>query len=150
MRPALLLLAGLAIAGAAPVAAQKNAAFSGPLLNAHELKCTFTNYATARWDSGAPRVTTGTDSMALSVTTINAKKGTAMIAATATVPVDVGITATGITVIERTPIGNRNLLTVFATAAQDGSFPAVYSRHLGDTAALPTPSQYYGTCSIVN
>ena len=133
MRPALLLLAGLAIAGAAPLAAQKNAAFSGPLVNAHELKCSFTNYATARWDSGAPRVTTGTDSMALSVTTINAKKGTAMIAATATVPVDVGITATGITVIERTPIGNRNLLTVFGRPCRT----APTRRCTRDTSATP-------------
>jgi hypothetical protein len=147
----LALLAALALAAAAPVAAQKTGAFSGPLLNAKEVKCTFTNYATARWDTGAPKVTTGTDSMALSLTTIDSKKGTAILVAAGTVPVNMAITATGMTVIESTPIGNRNLLTVFATPNKDGaSYPAVYSRHLGDTASLPTPSQYYGTCTIVN
>lgn len=148
MRPALLL--AVLVLAAAPAAAQKNAAFSGPLLNAKEVKCSFTNYATARWDSGAPKITTGTDSMTLSLTTIDSKKGTAMIVAAGSVPVNMAITATGITVIESTMLGNRNLLTVFATPAPDGSsYPAVYSRHLGDTAALPTPSQYYGTCTIV-
>jgi hypothetical protein len=54
----------------------------------------------------------------------------------------------GLWFLERTPAGNFNMITVFATNILAPAYPAVMSRHV-IIGGEPVPSQYYGTCRVL-
>jgi hypothetical protein len=133
-----------AAAGAGPTAQDRS-----PLASAERLTCSFVFYTTTRWVEGVPEVRTGDDQFEFDIARINHRAHTAeVITDTATARVSAFLTDTGLNVIEQTPLGNFIVTTVFATGRTGDAFPAIHSRHLGDTSAPPSPSQYFGSCRV--
>jgi hypothetical protein len=60
------------------------------------------------------------------------------------------LTETGLTFIEATQVGNLNFTTIFATydTLESRRFVAVSSRHVAIEKS-PSPSQYHGTCFVL-
>ena len=136
------------------VAQQKPAPAPAPpattLAAAKTVRCSFPKYAATRWIDGTPETILGADELSFDIDAINLKTRTArIVAGRANVLVSASLSTTGLNIIEQTPIGNFILTTVF-NGGQDGTaFRAVHSRHLGDPVELPAPSQYFGSCQIV-
>lgn len=135
--------------GPASVTAAGQQAPPAPLGTAKTLNCAFTMYAAPIWRQMTPEPIVKPQEFVFQIDRIDAKKKTARIVADGAASlVALVLTATGINVIEQTPIGNLTVTTVFAGGAEGGKFVAVHSRHLGDPTALPAISQNYGTCSV--
>jgi hypothetical protein len=142
---ALALVPGLAVSARA----RQSSASQNPLQAVQSLQCSFTNYTSVAWPGGSPDIVQGTDNFSFQITDLNLKRHTGrVVGSNGSALVTAMLTPTGLNVIEQTPVGNFILTTVFATGAtQEGRhFVAVHSRHLGDTSAAPTASQYYGAC----
>lgn len=82
---------------------------------------------------------------------INIKTGTARLSG------NVGATdvraissASGLTFIEKTPYGNYSYTTVFPVRNHENRYFFVQSRHILLSENDPLPSQYYGTCKIID
>jgi hypothetical protein len=117
---------------------------------ARALRCVFPNYVATRWIEGTPETVNGKDELTFEIDTINLKARTArIVGARGSTLVSAFITQTGLNVIEQTPIGNFILTSAFIGGRDGNALRAVHSRHLGDVAELPTPSQYFGTCEIL-
>jgi hypothetical protein len=103
-----------------------------------------------RWIDGTPETVPGKDELTFEIDTINLKARSARIlGARGSTLVSAFVTQTGLNVIEQTPIGNFIITTAFIGGRNGNTLRAVHSRHLGDVAELPTPSQYFGTCEIL-
>lgn len=109
--------------------------------------CSFPTYATVEMVKGVPDVIQGKQDLAFKIAAIDSRRGSAQIVgATGTAEATVVLTPTGLHVIERTPIGNLVLTTVFVVGSEGSTYRAVHSRHIGDLSAPPAVSQSYGTC----
>jgi hypothetical protein len=146
----------LALMVGAPARAQVPQAPSAPaapgiaLTAAKTVRCVFPSYAATRWIDGTPETVMGSDDLRFEIDTINLKARTArVVASRASALVSVFVTGTGLVVIEQTPAGNFILTSVFSGGRDGSKLRAVHSRHLGDAAELPTPSQYFGSCEVV-
>jgi hypothetical protein len=129
--------------------AQKAALPVNPLAAAQTLECAFTSYAVTGWKDGVPTTVTTDETFKFQIAIVNLKKSRArIIGEQASEDATAVLTPTGLNVIEQTPLGNFLVTTVFTTRAADERFLAIHSRHVGDTAAAPSPSQHYGTCRI--
>ena len=122
------------------------------LLNAQSIGCELKIGTQAFWDGGKLKLKESNFGEGGKVTfdSIDTRKGKARIIGTAGAgDVVVFITPSGLTFVEQTAFGNLNFTTVFA--AYDSSslrrFIAVSSRHMNFNG--PFPSQYHGTCSIL-
>jgi hypothetical protein len=122
---------------------------SNPLFVAHTLRCSFPKYATAEWVDGNPEILTAPQELTFRIDAIDpVKRSARIVSAGAAAEAAVVITSVGVSTIERTPIGNLILTTVFVAGAQGGSYLAIHSRHVGDLSSPPTASQNYGKCEI--
>ena len=131
-------------------AAPAPAAPPHPLVTSGMLHCTFPLYATVEMVKGTPDVIQGKQELTFKIAGIDTTRRSAQIVgATGTAEATLLLTTTGLTVIERTPIGNVVVTTVFVAGGQGTLRRAVHSRHIGDPTAPPSPSQSYGTCDIV-
>jgi hypothetical protein len=141
----------VALSSAVGVAAAQQAPSTGsPFAAAQALRCTFTLYVAAHWENGEPQAVAGDDQFSFSIEEIDvAGRRARVVGAAGAANVSAFVTGTGLNVIEQTPIGNFILTTVFASGRAGERFVAVHSRHLGDVAAPPGPSQYYGSCEVV-
>ena len=134
----------------APAAAAPPAQATIALSAAQAIRCVFPVYVATRWVEGAPEPVNGTDELTFEILAINLKARTARVSASrGSALVSAFVTDTGMNVIEQTPLGNFILTTVFTGGREGNRLRAVHSRHLGDVAELPTPSQYFGTCEIL-
>lgn len=137
---------------AAPATAQRRQAEPpNPLAAIKTFQCTFTRFGVVRWDAAAPSVISGEDSFTLGITGFDARRNRARVVGTnATVDASAMLTPTGLNVIEQTPGGNFILTTIFTAPRSADTWYAVHARHLGDPAAPPSVSQYYGTCEAAD
>ena len=120
--------------------------------SAHSIRCDLGQGTQASWDGGKLKLESANFGKGGQVTfdSIDANSGKARIIANAGAgDVFVLVTAIGLTFIEQTAMGNINFTTVFATydSATSHRFIAVSSRHQDLNG--PFPSQYHGTCSIL-
>jgi hypothetical protein len=128
------------------------------LLKAKSLKCYYSEGYTGIWDDGKLKIDKGhfgtseRDS-AIVFDSIDLKKGTArLIGNQGSSDVIALATQSGISFIEKTPVGYLMVTTVFAYYKKGtDEFVCVYSRHVGSFSPLklgPMPSQWHGTCKI--
>jgi hypothetical protein len=132
-------------------AQQADEAF-GRLLRARSLRCDLRMGTQASWDGGTPKLERSTFGEGSRVTfdSIDTKAGKARLIANAGAgDVQVLATVAGLTFVEQTAFGNLNFTTVFANydSAVSRQFIAVASRHQNING--PFPSQYHGTCSVL-
>ena len=129
------------------------------LFKAKSIKCTYGNGTVANWailgSDGSPKLETAlfAESKAdcsVVFDSIDLEKGTArVIGNNGATDVSAKRTPQGVTFIEITPVGNVVIDTVFAKFKQGTSeFICVESRH-NDGLSSPIPSQYHGTCKIL-
>ncbi len=151
LRTVIPTVVALALFTAPTLAQRRPAPPPHPFAAIKAFECTFTRFGVARWDGGVPAVITGEDSFTLGITSIDARRNRAQVVGTnATVPASATLTPTGLNVIEQTPGGNFILTTIFTASPSADTWYAVHARHLGDPAAPPSTSQYYGTCEAAN
>lgn len=143
----LVALLGIVLAGQTPPP-QKPA--HDPLFGARHLACSFPVYAAPVWKDGAAQVVSRAQDFTFDVAAIDTKKNSAQIVGKggASAHASTIVTPVGLNIIEATPIGNLNVTTVFVAGGPEGKYIAVHSRHIGDPASAPSPSQNYGTCAI--
>ena len=122
------------------------------LINARSIGCELDRGTQASWDGGKLKLKGSNFGEGGKVTfdSIDTRKGKArLIGNVGAEDVVVLITPSGLTFVEQTAMGNLNFTTVFS--AYDSSslhrFIAVSSRHMNFNS--PFPSQYHGTCSIL-
>lgn len=121
------------------------------LLAARCLRCTLDEGTQAEWRGGRVKLTSARFGKAgvLTFDGINVKEGTARLIAGSVADVAVLVTPVGLTFLEQTGSGNLIVTTVFGDHALSGDrFAAVSSRHIA-TFTSPFPSQYHGTCTIL-
>jgi hypothetical protein len=127
---------------------------SDPLFAARSLRCEFDRGHAASWNTDTYElvIKEGTFSdppTPLVFDNIDLTEGTArFVGNIGASDVTASASESGLWFLERTPAGNFNLVTVFATSTMAPEYPAVMSRHVvvGDE---PVPSQYYGTCRVL-
>ena len=120
------------------------------------LRCTFETRSTSEeWEPGSePRLALGKDSQPLQflVDSIDRENRKArMIGNVGSADLIVVSSQGTLHLIERTPVGGLNLLTIDGQLSEDGprsSFRAVYSRHGAPILEQWIVSQYYGTCQM--
>jgi len=142
------ILAAILLTLAVPASAQKPAPITGPLASAKGLLCSFPSFGTARWGDGSPQVITGSQDFSFRIEGIDYRNKRALIVADGNALASLLLTATGMNVIEQTPIGNVTLTTIFSAGGKDKTFLAVHSRHLGELDGAPRSSQAYGRCEL--
>ena len=147
MKQGLLAALALALASGVAIHAQQRPA-PGPFATLKGLSCAFTTVANAEWVDGAPKVTTIPNGFSFSIANLDLRRGRARVVGSngATAEATLVLTGTSLNIFERTPIGNFNLTSIFAAGGTGGKVLAVFSQHLGDTTAVPTAAQAYGSC----
>jgi hypothetical protein len=122
---------------------------TSPMASILSLQCTYTTYADALWTGGAVKVEIKPQTFTFQIAAIDAKRGSARIVGNAGAAEATSVlTPTGLTILERTPLGNFNVTTVFTGGAQAGKYISVHSRHIGSLDATPEVTQNYGTCEV--
>lgn len=124
----------------------------GRLLRARSLRCDLQTGTQASWDGGTLKLQPASFGEGGRVTfdSIDTKSGKARLIGNAGASdIQVVPTAIGLTFVEQTAFGNLNFTTVFASydSLSSRRFVAVASRHQDLNG--PFPSQYHGTCSIL-
>jgi len=122
------------------------------LLRAKSVRCQFNEGTTASWDGGKPRLERGkaSEGTASTFDSIDIKEGRArLITGAGAGDVAVIFTLIGVTFIESVENGGLNITTVFAqyVKAAGERFIAVFSKHVDVFG--PLPSQWHGTCQIL-
>lgn len=155
---AVAIIAGIPIAGYAQEDARTR------LLQATSIRCQFSKGATVTWDAGSPSIERSDFGEGeVTFDSIDPEESTARaIGKVGTEDVMVLTTQVGFTFLEVTGTGNVVATTVFASTAAErpNHFTAVESRHIGWPASWPEasesknstgpfPSQYHGTCTIL-
>lgn len=153
-----VILAVLLVVGSGHLVAQKKGSATpappplpaDPLFRARTLSCSFPVYATAEWPDGNPEVLRAPQDFAFKIGGIDTRRGVAnIISATGGAEVTLIATKVGLNTVERTPIGNLVMTTVFAAGGPgNGTYLAVHSRHISDLQTAPTASQNYGRCHL--
>jgi hypothetical protein len=118
------------------------------LTEARSLKCSFPWYASTDWDGDQPTIKSANQpDFGFQIDGIDLRKGSARIIGNKGAN---DITASqgmgSVSFIERVPVGNLNVTTVYAWRDRMGRFKAVHSRHTA--IGGPSPSQNYGYCQI--
>jgi hypothetical protein len=119
------------------------------LLRAKSLKCTFGPGTVADWEKGKPKLESDNFGKAVNYDAIDLKNGSARVIGSSGAS-DLAVTAGayGLTFIERF-IGGISITTVFSDYKKGSrEFVAVLSRHVG-VMGPPIPSQYHGTCIVL-
>jgi hypothetical protein len=146
----LVALLGIVLLGQTP---PPKSTAGDPLFSARHLACSFPVYAAPVWKDGAAQVVSRAQDFAFDIDAIDTRKNktSARIVGKggASAPASVMVTPIAVNVIEGTPIGNLNVTTVFVAGGSEGKYITVHSRHIGDLTSAPSPSQNYGTCTIV-
>lgn len=119
------------------------------LMNAKSLKFEFGLGTVADWEGSKVKIEKDNFDATIIYDSIDLKTGKArMIGNIGATDVSVWATATGLTFVEQTGMGNLIFTTAFASYAKGTmDFIAVTSRHL-DFLIKPLPSQYHGTCKV--
>jgi hypothetical protein len=132
-----LLVASTSIAQTADEAA---------LASVRSLKCEFPFLAVNEWEQDQPTPKLKKQDFAFHIDGIDLSQGKARIIGNAGLEDLVTIVGNGVLhFVERTPSGNLNVTSVFATRLKAHKFKAVHSRHVF-IAGGPLPSQAYGYC----
>lgn len=132
-----------------PALAEAKDAFK-KLATAKSLKCTFGPGAFSNWKAGYPKIEKDRFDVALHFDSINLKTKTArLIGSQGAADVTLYLLPSGLTFAEETGSGNMVFTTIFASQKEGtDEFIAVTSRHM-DLMGSPLPSQYHGTCKIL-
>jgi hypothetical protein len=128
------------------------------LMKAKSVRCNLKDGYSAVWKDGDIKMNKGKfsddekDSI-LIYDSISIKNSSArVIGNQSSADVVVLATQTGLTFIEKTPVGYHMIMTVFPYYKRGtNEFVCVYSRHFGSMSQLrlgPMPSQWHGTCKI--
>ena len=144
-------VAALILLGSGAYAQPAEEAFAR-LLTVRSLRCELGAGTQASWDSGSLKLERSAFGEGAKVTfdSIDTKAGKARLIGTQGAgDVQVLLTVAGLTFIEQTAFGNLNFTTVFSKfdSAVSRRFIAVASRHQNING--PFPSQYHGTCSVL-
>ena len=120
------------------------------LMSAKSLKCEFGSGAFADWKGSKVKVKKDNFDATILYDSIDLKTGKArMIANAGAADVIVLASSAGLTFIEETTMGNLFFTTVFADYAKGSlDFIVVTSRHM-KFINEPLPSQYHGTCKVI-
>ena len=142
-----LLLAALTLLPAVAFAQAADLLFS-----ARTLTCEWGQGTSAKWtDGGPPSLSQGSFGAGTIFDAIDTEAGTARIIGNAgSGDVNVVVTPVGLTFIEKTGVGGLNFTTVFTHFVEPENVArvAVTSRHI-TLFGSPFPSQYHGTCVIL-
>lgn len=150
--PLLVLVLGFAAAFGTQEARGQDPRFAD-LLRAKTLRCEFGEGTQASWDGGDLKVVRGTFGKRtefIVYDSIDIKKGHARLVTSAGAgDVVVLSTLVGTSFIESIPNGGLNITTVFARPVKpaDERLVAVMSKHVDING--PFPSQWHGTCQIL-
>lgn len=122
------------------------------LVRARSLKCMFGPGTVADWEKGNPKLENANIGKQADVTNYDAidiKNGRArMVTSVGATDLSVTVGAYGLTFTENFPAGV-SIATVFSEYKRGtAEFIAVLSRHV-DLLGLPFPSQYHGTCAVL-
>ena len=122
------------------------------LFQAQSIKCEWGQGTMVSWDEGRPSLEQGSFGKDSGVVfdSIDTQAGTARIIGNVGAgDISVVVTPVGLTFIEKTGVGGLNFTTVFKhfVEPENVSRVAVTSRHHG--LFSPFPSQYHGTCVIL-
>lgn len=144
--PARLLLALLLALGAVmPAGAQRTP--PNPLASIPTFDCTYTSFALGEWTDGTPAVEIRPQEFTFQIASIDPARGSARIVGNVgSAEATAVLTPIGLTLFERTPLGNFNITTIFVAGARGPSYLSVHSRHLGDPEEPPSVTQNYGSC----
>lgn len=128
--------------------------FPAPLLSQSgpALRCTFGAGSMVEWRGDKPTVEVENwGGPPVLITDLDVEAGTAILSGGAGYAIVAVQPVPGaIHIVERTPSGTVNLLTVYG-AADSGNYPASYSRHIVSSFAdRPIVSQYHGRCERVS
>jgi hypothetical protein len=116
------------------------------LLSSKSLKCTFQNGSIAKWKDGKLKIEPDRIVAPIHFDSIDLQNKTARgIGNQGASDEILIITASGITFVEQTGMGNLIFTTIFPFLNKEGDFIAVTSRHM-NMIVSPLPSQYYGSC----
>ena len=133
------------------------ASVDASLFQAQSIKCEWGQGTTARWNEGRPsleQASVGKDAgtvFEMVFDSIDTQAGTARIIGNAGAgDISVVVTPVGLTFIEQTGVGGLNFTTVFTHFVEPENVArvAVTSRHI-TLSGSPFPSQYHGTCVIL-
>ena len=142
-----LLLAALTLLPAVAFAQAADLLFS-----ARTLTCEWGQGTTAEWtDGGPPSLSQGSFGAGAIFDAIDTEAGTArIIGNSGSGDISVVVTPVGLTFIEKTGVGGLNFTTVFTHFVEPENVArvAVTSRHI-TLLGSPFPSQYHGTCVIL-
>jgi len=125
------------------------------LLSARSIQCEQAKGTQADWDNGSLKLTqvnwegrSGPDTT-LTFDSIDTQSGTARLISSGAADVAVLTGPSGVTFIEQTDAGNMNFTTIFpySQPPRSETFIFVRSRHFFIRG--PFPSQYHGTCRIL-
>ena len=129
------------------------ASVDASLFRAQSIRCEWGQGTIARWNEGRPsleKASFGKDA-GIVFDSIDTQAGTARIIGNAGAgDISVVVTPVGLTFIEKTGVGGLNFTTVFKHFGEPENVArvAVTSRHI-TLGGSPFPSQYHGTCVIL-
>ena len=121
------------------------------LFQAQSIKCEWGQGTTARWNEGRPSLKQASWDAGIVFDSIDTQAGTARIIGNIGAgDISVVVTPVGLTFIEKTGVGGLNFTTVFKHFVEPENVArvAVTSRHI-TIFGSPFPSQYHGTCVIL-
>jgi hypothetical protein len=120
------------------------------LISAKSLRCTLGAGSVVDWSSGKPRVKNDTFNLTIYYDSIDAKKHKARaIGRQLTSDTTLYLTQVGMTFVEQTESGDISIATVFSDYRRGSKeYMAVYSRH-NSIIGSPAPSQYHGSCEVL-
>lgn len=119
------------------------------LIRARGLKCTLGPGTVADWEKGNPKLESDNFGKTVNYDAIDIKNGRArVITSSGTTDLAVTAGAYGLTLTESF-VGGVSITTVFSDYKKGTrEFVAVLSRHV-DLMGSPFPSQYHGTCTVL-
>ena len=121
------------------------------LFQAQSIKCEWGQGTTARWNEGRPSLKQASWDAGIVFDSIDTQAGTARIIGNVGAgDISVMVTPVGLTFIEQTGVGGLNFTTVFKHFVEPENVArvSVTSRHI-TIFGSPFPSQYHGTCVIL-
>lgn len=147
-----VLLAKIAVANELP--ADK---YLSQLLKAHDFKCALKSGYQVKFDGdsieeGVSKFASKPEESVINIVQLNIKEGSALLVGNSgSSPLELLVGESGLTFLEKTDSGNVNLYKIFSNK-YERKFFFVNSRHpqLSSVKAVSMPSQYYGSCEVLN
>lgn len=156
MRISTFMVLGIIVATAArEVALSQTDDAVSRLVASRSLRCQFDQGTQAKWETGNLKIETVRfgEGGAVTFDSINSKAGRARVIGNAGAgDVDLIPAAGALTFVETTGLGSVNVTTVFGEyrTRLSREFIAVQSRHIiGMLGSAPLPSQFHGTCRVL-